>query len=334
MWIPTSTSFASQRGRERENTMKNLWLCSLSLALVMGACTDDTDDGDHGPAPDDHGEVTQAVTTTSFTATYTGQGSGASTCNTTFSISGQEPATTGKFPVFVYMVGTGETFTNASASAAVAGMASRGYVAATVAYNSGTFSGCTTLSGKARCIFNPASATSAISRLCARPQADCTKGIVVGGFSQGAVLATLAKNFDSRVQAAWGIGDGVIYSIFNLTSCMANGNRTLPSSRLRVVDGEKDQFIGPTAGNVRSQFLTLTGLSCGTTAFTCLQSNGSGWLIVQNAQVGDGSADHCYMRRTGDCSGSQSSLDLGWQTGTDVWQLNANLDWLTGFTQP
>jgi hypothetical protein len=308
--------------------MKNLLRCSLLVALGTSACIDDPD---QAPAPEDHGEVAQAVATTSFTTTYTGQGNG-STCNSTFNISGQEPSTTGTFPVFVYTIGTGETFTNASATAAVASMASRGYVAATVAYNSGTFSGCSTISGKASCIFNPNSSASAISKLCARAKADCSKGIVVGGFSQGAVIATLAKNFNANVKAAWGIGDGVQYSIFNLTSCMGNGNRTLPSSNLRVVDGEKDQFIGPNAANVRSQFLTLTGLSCGNTAFSCLQSNGSGWYIVQNAQVGDGSADHCHMRRTGDCSGSQNSLDAGWQSGTDPWELNANLDWLNGFT--
>jgi hypothetical protein len=306
--------------------------CLLPLALAMGACTDELD---HDQAPNDEdpgqGQVAQSVTTTAFTATYSGQGNGSTSCNSTFNISGQEPSVTGTFPVFVYVIGTGETFTNASATAAVASMASRGFVAATVAYNSGSFSGCSTISGKARCMFNSGSTTSAISRLCSRAKADCSKGVVVGGFSQGAVISTLAKNFDSRVQAAWGMGDGVTYSIFNLSSCMANGNRTLPSSRLRAVDGEKDQFIGPNAANVRSQFLTLTGLSCGT-GFNCLQANGSGWYIVQNAQVGDGSADHCYMRRSGDCGGSQNSLDAGWQTGTDPWEMNANLDWLNSFT--
>jgi hypothetical protein len=308
--------------------MKTTLRCLLSLAIVTGACADDGLD----PAPDDPGQIAEAVTTTSFTATYTGQGNNSTTCNTTFNISGQEPTTTGTFPVFVYMIGTSESFTNASATAAVAAMASRGFVAATVAYNSGSFSNCNTISGKARCIFNPSTQTSAVSRLCARTKADCSKGVVVAGFSQGAVMATLAKNFEPRVEAAWGMGDGVRYSIFNLTSCMASGNRALPSSRLRVVDGEKDQFIGPNAANVRSQFLTLTGLGCGS-SFNCLQSNGSGWYIVQNAQVGDGSADHCHMRRTGDCLGSQNSLDQGWQTGADPWELNANLDWLATFTR-
>jgi hypothetical protein len=303
--------------------------CLFSLVLATAACTD----VDPDQATDDTDQVDQAVTTTAFTATYTGQGNGSTTCGSTFNISGQEPTTTGTFPVFIYTIGTGETFTNASATAAVAAMASRGFVAATVQYNSGSFSGCSTIAGKARCIFNGSSATSALARLCARPKADCSKGVVAGGFSQGAVIATLANNFDNRVQAAWGMGDGVRYSIFNLTSCMGNGNRTLPSSRLRVVDGEKDQFIGPNAGNVRNQMLTLTGLSCGT-ATSCLQANGSGWLIVTNGQVGDGSADHCYMRRTGDCGGSQNSLDAGWQTGTAPWELNANLAWLQSFTTP
>src|SRR5690348_2984607 len=127
--------------------------------------------------------------TTSFTATYTGQGSGASTCGTTFSISGQEPSTTGTHPVFVYMVGTSETYTNASATAAVTGMANRGYVAATVQYDSGSFGNCAQISGKAQCIFDASSATSAVRVLCARAKADCSKGIVVGGFSQGSVIA-------------------------------------------------------------------------------------------------------------------------------------------------
>jgi hypothetical protein len=305
--------------------------CLLSLALVTTACTDA--DPSQPPGNDDEAEATQAVTTTAFTATYTGQGSG-TTCNTSFNITGQEPTTAGKFPVFIYTIGTSETSTNASATAAVAQMSARGFVAATVAYSSGTFSGCSTIAGKARCIFSGATATSALAVLCSRAKADCSKGVVVGGFSQGAVIATLAKNFDSRVQAAWGMGDGVQYSIFNLTSCMGNGNRTLASDHLRVVDGEKDQFIGPNANNVRSQFLTLTGLSCGNTATSCLQANGSGWIIVQNGQVGDGSADHCYMRRTGDCGGSQNSLDAGWQTGTANWELGANLAWLQTFTTP
>ncbi|HEY6909175.1 MAG TPA: hypothetical protein VI356_07385 [Myxococcales bacterium] len=271
---------------------------------------------------------------TSFAATYTGQGSGAASCGTTFSISGQEPSAAGTYPVFVYMAGTSETYTNAAATAAVTGMANRGYVAATVQYDSGSFGTCAQISGKAQCIFDASSATSAIRALCGRAKADCSKGIVVGGFSQGSIIAMLAKNYDGGVQAAYGMGAGVAYSTFDLRSCVANGNRSLTSDRLRAVDGELDQFLGGSQANVQSQLQELTGFTCAAGSYTCYQPNNSGWQIVKSSQVADGSADHCYMRASGNfCTGSQSKLDAGWQSGADTWELGANLDWLTGFTQ-
>jgi hypothetical protein len=313
--------------------MTNPLRCLLSLTVFAAACTDDLTSE---PAPADPGEVVQAVATTGFTATYTGQGANATTCNTSFTITGQEPSGAGTNPVFLYMIGTGETATNASATAAVAAMAAKGFVAATIAYDSGSFNSCGPLQGKARCIFNGGATTSAVSVLCSRAKADCSKGIVTGGFSQGSVLATQSANFDSRVRAAWGTGVGVKYSSFNLSSCQANGSRTLPSSHLRAVVGQQDQFVGGgfgfTAGtitNVRSQLQTLTGLNCGTSATNCLQADGSGWYIVQNNQVQDGSADHCFMRTSGNlCGASQNSLDGNWQNGADVWELGASLGWL------
>lgn len=269
--------------------------------------------------------------TTSFTASYKGQGSGSTSCNTSFTITGEEPSASGKYPVFVYMVGTTETSTNASATAAVQGMANLGYVAATIQYDSGEFGNCSQIGGKAMCIFNPNSSSSAVETLCSRAKADCTKGIVTGGFSQGAVMATLAKNTDSRVQAAWGMGDGVSYSTTSLSSCMANGKRTLPSDRLRAVNGDKDEFTGNTESKQQTNMQSLTGFTCASGSTSCLQSNGSGWIIVQDAQTQADDADHCYMR-DGGCFASQNSLDSGWKSGSSNWELNANLKWLTQFT--
>src|SRR5258706_11648965 len=85
--------------------------------------------------------TTAWAATTSFTDTYSGNGSaGGAACNQSFNINGQEPAAAGTFPVFVYMVGTTEQGNNnGAASAAVAGMANRGYVAASVSYNTAQF---------------------------------------------------------------------------------------------------------------------------------------------------------------------------------------------------
>jgi hypothetical protein len=266
--------------------------------------------------------------TDSFTATY--KGTNSTTCNTSFDIDGVEPSAAGSYPVFLYMVGTTESFNNASATAAVQGMANRGFVAGTIQYDSGSFGSCSQIASKAACIFNPNSATSAVQVLCSRAKADCSLGIVVAGFSQGAVIATLAKNTDSRVQAAYGMGDGVMYSTFNLSSCMANGNRTLQSDRLRAVNGQADQFTGDTEAKQQTNMQSLTGFTCASGSTSCLQSNGSGWIIVQNAQTEADDADHCYMR-DGGCNASQNSLDTGWENGTANWELNANLNWLQGF---
>ena len=55
-------------------------------------------------------------------------------------------------------------------------------------------------------------ANSALAVLCARTPIDCDLGIAVHGFSQGAGLASLAAQYDSRVSAAllFGIGTCVL----------------------------------------------------------------------------------------------------------------------------
>jgi hypothetical protein len=270
-----------------------------------------------------------AQTLSSFTTTYKGGSSG---CTTTYNIQGKEPSSTSRYPVFIYMVGTSETYNNASALAAVDEMAGRGFVAATIQYPNSSFGSCSTLTGRAKCAFDPATATSAVATLCARPTADCSKGIVVAGFSQGSILAILAKNYDTRVEAAYGLGAGVQYSLYDLRACVANGKRALSSTRLRAVNGEADSFMGGSEASVRGQLQELTGRNCSTAS--CLANDGSGWYIVKHAEASDGNADHCYMRASGGCNGSQSSLDQKWLNGTYSWSVDPSLQWLSGFARP
>lgn len=271
--------------------------------------------------------------TTTFSMNYTGASTSGGSCGTNYSISGVEPATTGTtYPVYIYMVGTNESYNNGSAMATVNAMAAKGYVAATVNYATSQFGNCSVLSAKSSCIFNPNSNASAVSQICSRANADCSKGIVVGGFSQGSILALLAKNYDSRVQAAYGTGMSNKYSVYDLSSCVSNGKRTLTSDRLRAVDGEKDNFAGGSQSSVQASLKSVTGLTCASGSYACMNSNNSGWIIAKNSEVADRSADHCYMRASGDCLGSQNSLDSGWKSGTANWQMNANLEWLDKFT--
>ena len=272
-----------------------------------------------------------AVQAADFTSSYTGGSGSSSSCGTSYAIMGKEP-TSGTHPVMIWTVGTGQSYTDAMSTAVLNAALARGFVAASVQYNSGTFGSGSTLTNRARCIYNGASTTSALSKLCSRATADCSKGVVVAGLSQGSIMADLARNFDSRVQAAWGTGNGVKYSIYDLTSTVANGTtRALPNTRLRVINGINDTFVSGSDGT-RTQNERLTGFDCSSTATSCLQSNGSGWYIVTNAQVQDGDADHCYMT-VGGCSGS-TGLDSNWMNGTDAWTLNTNMNWLQTFTTP
>lgn len=269
---------------------------------------------------------------TSFAGMYNGAGTSGGTCSSSYAISGVDPAGTGPFPVFIYLVGTSETYTNATAMAAVNAMAAKGYVAATIDYAASQFGTCSVLSAKSSCAFNPNSTLSAVSQICSRAKADCSKGIVVGGFSQGSVLALLAKNFDARVQAVYGTGMSNVYSTYDLSSCVSNGNRTLPSDRLRAVDGERDNFAGGTQAGVQSALQKVTGRTCTAGSYSCMNANSSGWVIVKNSEVRDASADHCYTRASGDCFGSQNSVDSNWNTGAASWAKDPNLQWLTNFT--
>lgn len=276
---------------------------------------------------------TAAWAQTRFTSTYNGASPTGGDCNSTYNIIGMEPDAPGKHPVFVYVVGTFEDYYNASAMEAIQRMAQKGYVAATVEYGAAQFGNCDVIGSKAKCIFDPNSAVSAISQICSRKNADCNKGLVVGGFSQGSIIAILSKNHDARVQAAYGLGTGVQYASTDLRQCMANGNHALPSDRIRIVNGEADEFMGANQITVRSQMQEVTGLNCGLTAGSCLNANKSGWIMVQQPQMSvPALADHCYMRPSG-CGSSEHSLDPTWKNGLQEWALESNLQWLNNFTR-
>ena len=270
-----------------------------------------------------------AMAVDSFTATY----KNGTSCGSTYNITGMEPTAAGTYPVFIYTVGTGESYTSPIATAAITGMANRGFVAVTVDYPHSTFGNCSTLSSRAQCIFDHNNANSAINQVCARAKADCSKGVVVAGLSQGSIMATLANNYDSRIRAAYATGTHTKYSFYDLSTCMTNGKHTITNDRLRVVNGEVDTFGGGNASGVRTQSQLVTGLSCGSTAYSCLQANGSGWYMVKGSQTQDGSADHCYMLNGDGCKAG-TALDTGWVNGAAAWELNPNLDWLKTFVTP
>jgi hypothetical protein len=271
----------------------------------------------------------QALTSQSFSMpnAYNGTSSSGSSCSSSSSnkkdIVGHEPAEAGTYPVAVFMTGTRGAFNSASALRFTEKMAQRGFVAATVEYSNGNYPGCTTLRGRASCIFNAASPNSAITKLCARPKADCSKGVVSAGLSQGANIASLARNFDARARAAYLMANVITPSFFNNTSCLRDSATTFRGSELRAVSGESDEFMSGLS-ELRSNLNSATGLSC--TGMTCLQPDGSGWHIVTDPEVTDDEADHCYML-VGGCTAS-APLDPIYDGGAELWSSDTNYAWL------
>ncbi len=265
------------------------------------------------------------------TVNLTYAGSDGSACTETLGILIKEPEGNGPFPVHVHMVGTFANYLAAEAPVVQSEMVSRGFLSASLEYDSATPYNCSTMSNKASCLFNSGSPSSAISKICARPEADCSLGIIISGMSQGGQLTLLANNYYPNVNAAYAISAGNYdYPLdTDLSSCLNPSGRTLPVAKLRTVSGEHDTVFGkagPTnAMTVRTSLQETAGLSCGVGAFSCFRADGSGWYLVQNTEVQDGTADHCY--HLGNCG--TNAGDIGWlPPATAPWSMRTNLSWL------
>jgi hypothetical protein len=237
----------------------------------------------------------------------------------------------GTHPLFIYAVGTGVLVSSQEADLAAREMAARGFVAIVLDYESSAGFDCAAMRAKTDCAYGarPASATTIA---CAMPDVDCNKGIVVAGLSQGANIAVLARNYDPRVRAAWLMSFGGGASGTLSTGCYPDSETALPATALRVINGRYGQ-LQPLAN-----LQLATGTSCGPWSSTCLRPDGSGWVLVENAQVEDGHADHCYFvgpdangAEVG-CSTKALDFDHGWKPPASApWSLTTNLDWLAQF---
>ena len=265
-----------------------------------------------------------------FTESYVPYEPWGERCTGSSTIAGREPAGGGTHPVFVYLTASGGIYNGAEASLFVEAMAARGFVAASVDYDTLFGIEPAALDGKSRCIFDATSEGSAVAALCARPAADCSKGIAVTGFSQGGYLAVRAHNHDPRVRGAYVIGfsDGAMpASHLAILAPWPAGTRSLPSDRLRIVNGSLSDDMGEGEAT-RRQLDALTEQHCGVAANRCWSPSGSGWYMVQHSEVADGIADHCYFHGGGGCSYTPP-FDPGWRPpSTWEWGLQASLDWL------
>ena len=251
------------------------------------------------------------------------------------SINGFEPASPGTYPIFIYVTGTKLSPWSGDDQLIVQEMAEKGFVAASVDYLTRTKypTSCSQMLDTVEGIFNASDSGSAANILASKPKADISKGLVVMGFSQGANIASLAKNYNSDVDAAFLIGNG--YVQWGAT-CYDASSTVISSDRLRSIVGASDSayvFSGGPGGDISQNRMIqeiTTGISCDAGATSCTASDGSGWYMVTASETTYGREDHCFHYSSG-CGGIP--MDSEFVGGDHFWSLGPSLEWLAGFTQ-
>jgi hypothetical protein len=265
------------------------------------------------------------------------------------------------YPVLIYAVGTFGSYLQAPyLQSLVEEAASRGFVALSVEYDNDAQLGCDKLKIKASGIYGEANprGPSAVDVACALPNADCSKGVVVAGHSQGSMMALLAHDYDPRVRAALGLGSGVRVAALglDLSGCLASpeqvpgSTRALADDAIRIVDGENDGVFGALPP-LSDQLRQITNASC--VGGDCLREDGSGHYLVTGGELGNPAfvssddttgARHCYMQVRNQCGsdparvledGTQVNVtDLDWLHGAAPFTADSNLAWLKSKTDP
>ena len=253
-------------------------------------------------------------------------------CNYTEPIFVYSPADGQKHPVLFYTHATLSDWSGNAEGKFVANLAAQdGFTAAAVTYDSWLTLSIPGVQGHDNCIYSPSESGNAVSKVCALPQSDCSKGIYVAGFSQGGAIAVLAANYNKAVKAAWVMG--VSGPNIPEGNPPPNGTRVLPNNKLRIVDGYLDvdnQGNGPL--DLSALQAETNSTSCTTTQLDCLQADGSGYYIVPNSAVTSGIAGHCYwMNPQNTCPTTLTpnvTGDPNWLLPSTVWGVWQNLDWL------
>jgi len=259
-------------------------------------------------------------------------------CTQTETVYVSQPATPGQYPVLIYMHGTWADWGGNQEGQRIAQLAAaQGFLVAAPTYASMLTLSPAGVNSQAQCVFGGSSRSDALGQVCAMPQAACSLGVLVSGFSQGGAIAALGANYSPLITAAWLMG----VSGPNVTAAIAApaGTRVLPNDRLRIDVGQADvQTTNPNTGQVTGMDLSalnaVTGLTCSQSP--CLQPDGSGYYVVTNSEVADGVAGHCYwmgvnMSDPGNTCTLDPTFDPGFVPPSTVpWSLLASLNWLRG----
>jgi hypothetical protein len=264
-----------------------------------------------------------------------------------FVIKGFGPMSIGTFPVYLHLTGNYCDYNADVNLDFVRLMAEKGYVAASVEYDNGRFCpdfcetgstckyhdvdkngdhivtdnthvfndtsslvyfGNVTVMTKARAL------KQALDVLCSSAMADCSKGVAISGFSQGAFISSVWSHIDSRISALLLMGMGLLqdwelidhYPWHKLhrfeSDCILDEgmSKYVPRAKRRYLDGMYDKFVGW----YHSALQRFSGVHCQNTSapINCIQPDGSGYYIISPMEYTeeDDKEEHKYPLRYAD----------------------------------
>jgi len=285
-------------------------------------------------------------------------------CDRVMGIVGSEPAEPGRYPLAIFVVGTSGIYDGPGVlDNILPALAKQGFVAASLEYENTTLFGaaqnCTLYQDNAECMVrNDADYVggehrSAIAQLCSRDQADCSKGVVVIGHSQGGMTAVQMFRFIPvappagapipRFVAAAPMGVGTAgyvagIRVVNTSGCMSADNIFVEKTKLFVVNGENDRYFnGPDANQAGGQadLETVTGRSCAAPSWDCRGPGGAGWVLVKPSELTTGVAPHDYMHDH-NADPVEPFAEANWiaPDTTAPWGLYSTARWLRAQARP
>jgi len=265
----------------------------------------------------------------------------AETCGagSTAGIAVASPVGPGPFPLFVYSPGTGVCYANAGPLQLVQEMVKRDFVSASIEYPE--MDGYMDFKTKAQTLTN--GSASPLGILCALENVDCSLGIASAGYSQGSHLANLMSIYMDGIPdapqvtasltllgGAHNLGANMLYIVKD-----SDVAEYLPKERRRSVAIEGDRFFAPTIEEGLDNQKIMSGYDCGD-SFHCLQSDGSGYFIIANADLPPLPASFEQFQ----IGWHESILDFEtfefqpwFLDGPEVWTMKHNLDWLAETAQ-
>ena len=244
------------------------------------------------------------------------------------------------YPLFIYTTGTAMFYKSKTAISYTKYMAINGFIAVSAEYDVLDYPfSCDEWFEKAEKLWDQNVNNSLINVLCNNENLElninCTKGIVLSGFSQGAQLTLLAPKYNgNQINGMYIMGGGdKLFGRFDFTQCLSFDTLNTESSKIRSMVGENDIYFGKNINGVRIQQNSISGTICDDDYTTdCLQNDGSGWYIIQEFETSSGTAPHCYAYKNTDCHSGQWDdhyiNDDPLKQKQRKWSQQKNLQWL------